>query len=561
MIKSILIMNLDPNIRLVRFLEDELIHKIEFSYDIRLLLSAFNLYHRISGDNPKRKLILEKIIKAIDKKLDNSDIEISELIAMIKYCSFYTPDIMIKIEDQLIRYLDSDEVISLDNLCFLLVLLSRYNRRNINLIRSAVSKVLSFRSEDIYMIPPHLINMISSLKRLNFPEINLLEKCSDILVDFRFIETLNKSSFRDFIVAITNFNFSYTKLNDYLLKSLAEKSELFEHQDLVTLVLTFSRLNYHRDDLQDLLMQRVIPKVKQENCSSSSQWFNYVNSLILLRSAPIDHVRSILRSSFYYNLDHESMINPKQISRKMISTKTESENEPSISVDSDSPSFEETEIEQINAFNERLDSSYAKMNILRKYCLIAGLLMYQAEKRIIQSDSTPLLFENFFDSSQEMETFQDFTRTFDKNSLKRSKDVLEFRKKLILSLEKFVPSKNNYMAVNVQTPFGFFIDIELMVDQNGQFQVLQESTSESEKNRNYRRVVLMPIGFNETLLENNTSLIGPKQAEISLLRSLGYIVVPIHQNSFQSSISSLNRVKFLQDLIASHLKNSTINDE
>ncbi|KPM03966.1 hypothetical protein QR98_0024050 [Sarcoptes scabiei] len=100
-----------------------------------------------------------------------------------------------------------------------------------------------------------------------------------------------------------------------------------------------------------------------------------------------------------------------------------------------------------------------------------------------------------------------------------------------------------------------------MVDQNGQFQVLQESTSESEKNRNYRRVVLMPIGFNETLLENNTSLIGPKQAEISLLRSLGYIVVPIHQNSFQSSISSLNRVKFLQDLIASHLKNSTINDE
>lgn len=135
---------------------------------------------------------------------------------------------MIKIEDQLIRYLDSDEVISLDNLCFLLVLLSRYNRRNINLIRSAVSKVLSFRSEDIYMIPPHLINMISSLKRLNFPEINLLEKCSDILVDFRFIETLNKSSFRDFIVAITNFNFSYTKLNDYLLKSLAEKSELFE---------------------------------------------------------------------------------------------------------------------------------------------------------------------------------------------------------------------------------------------------------------------------------------------------------------------------------------------
>lgn len=70
--------------------------------------------------------------------------------------------------------------------------------------------------------------MISSLKRLNFPEINLLEKCSDILIKFNFLENFNESTKRDFIVAISNFNFSYSKLNDYYLKVLMDKPELYK---------------------------------------------------------------------------------------------------------------------------------------------------------------------------------------------------------------------------------------------------------------------------------------------------------------------------------------------
>lgn len=125
------------------------------------------------------------------------------------------------------RILDSDDDISLDNLCYLVVQLSRFNRRNKPLIRAVVSKLLKYRSEKIYSMPPHLINMISSLSRLNFPEVNLLEKCSDILIQLDFLENIAESSRRDFTVAISKFNFSYPKLLDYYLLKLSEKPDLF----------------------------------------------------------------------------------------------------------------------------------------------------------------------------------------------------------------------------------------------------------------------------------------------------------------------------------------------
>lgn len=107
--------------------------------------------------------------------------------------------------------------------------MSRFNRRNKNLIRAVVAKLLKYRTEEIYSMPPHLVYMISSLNRLNFPEINLLEKCSDLLVNLNFFETNTESSRRDFIVAISQFNFSYPKLNDYLLQVLQNQPDLFKY--------------------------------------------------------------------------------------------------------------------------------------------------------------------------------------------------------------------------------------------------------------------------------------------------------------------------------------------
>lgn len=66
----------------------------------------------------------------------------------------------------------------------------------------------------------------------------------------------------------------------------------------------------------------------------------------------------------------------------------------------------------------------------------------------------------------------------------------------------------------------------------------------------------MCIGFNDTLLDSS-SLIGPKALELDILRSCGYVVIPVYQNSMPSSVTLLNRVKFLQNLIASQLKNDS----
>ena len=64
----------------------------------------------------------------------------------------------------------------------------------------------------------------------------------------------------------------------------------------------------------------------------------------------------------------------------------------------------------------------------------------------------------------------------------------------------------------------------------------------------------MCIGFNDKILDSSSQLIGPKYAEIRILRSLGYVVLPVHQNVIPAGTTSLNRVKFLQDLISSNLR-------
>ena len=229
LLKSLVIMRIDPESRLVQFLENELLFKIEH-FDIKMLINAYQVYQlpAVATSSPLRGQIVDSLNRNINDRLDSVNASFFEIIQLIKQSRNFTPEILIKIEDQATQFLDSTEDISLDHLCYLIVLLSRHNRRSKLLIRAAVSKLIKFRSEDIYSMPPHLVHMISSLNRLNFPEINLLEKCSDILMNLDFLEKINDSARRDFIVAISQFNFFYTKLVDYYLNKLIEKPEIFK---------------------------------------------------------------------------------------------------------------------------------------------------------------------------------------------------------------------------------------------------------------------------------------------------------------------------------------------
>ncbi|XP_027199187.2 uncharacterized protein LOC113793366 [Dermatophagoides pteronyssinus] len=562
MLKSLIIINMDPNLRIVRFLEDELLYKIQYSYDFKLLNATLTLYHRLKDTTPKRALIFDTLIRTIGEKLEESKASMLDLVQMTKFNRFFTPEMMIKIEDQLMRYLDSDEEIPLDNLCYLLVLLSRHNRRNKNLIRSVVAKLLKYRPEEIYTMPPHLIHMISSLKRLNFPEINLLEKCSDILVNFKFLENLNESSKRDFTVAISNFNFSYPKLNDYYLQTLIDKPDIFKHQDLITLTITLARLNYQREDFVDIIMDHIVPKISYENCASRYQWFNFVNSLMLLRCATVDQIKSILRNQFYVEMEQEELeTHLNYLRERQIKNSQE-----------DSDDLLENEKMDSNAVDLNVNSGheiYRMMNIRRKYCVLYGMLTLQSDARIVDPNTHQSMgkipIEQFFDNAEEMKNFQTYIKTFDLSIIKRSKDLQEFRKKLIQTFDAFAPNKDKYMLVDIKTPFGFVIDAELRVDLEGKPQILDKPKISSEDTKTkdiHRSVALMCIGFNETLLDDNSRFIGPKDAELSLLTSLGYVVVPIHQNSLPQSVTSLNRIKFLQNLIASHIKtDNNIDDD
>ena len=439
----------------VRFLEDELLYKIQYSYEFKLLNATMTLYHCLKDTTPKRSLIFDTLIRTIGEKLDESKASMLDLVHMTKFTRYFMPEIMIKIEDQLMRYLDSDEEIPLDNLCYLLVLLSRHNRRNKNLIRSVVAKLLKYRSEEIYTMPPHLIHMISSLKRLNFPEINLLEKCSDILVNFKFLENLSESSKRDFTVAISNFNFSYPKLNDYYLQTLKDNPDIFKHQDLITLTITLARLNYQRDDFVDIIMDHIVPKISAENCASRYQWFNFVHSLMLLRCATVDHVKSILRNQFYIEMEQEELeLHLKNLKERQAKNSQQSENDDS------------SENEKLDPVSEDLTANsgheiYRMMNIRRKYCVLNGMISLQSDSRIIDPNTHQSMgkipIQTFFDNEEDMENFKTYIKTFDLDIIKRSKDLQEFRKKIIQTFDAFAPSKDKYMLVDVKTPFGYTI--------------------------------------------------------------------------------------------------------
>lgn len=214
----------------MQFLENELLLKLP-QFDLRLLMAAYQIYSppHVAMSSLLRGQIVDSINHNINDRLDVVEASLADLIGLIRNSRHFTPEILLKIEDQTTRFLDKTENINLDQLCYLLVLLSRYSRRNKPLIRAVVGKLLRYRAEDVYSMPPHLIHMISSLGRLNFPEVNLLEKCSDILINLNFLEaTTEEAPKRDFLVAISQFNFSYPKLIDYYLGKLHEKPELFK---------------------------------------------------------------------------------------------------------------------------------------------------------------------------------------------------------------------------------------------------------------------------------------------------------------------------------------------
>ncbi|KAI2807540.1 Cell cycle progression [Blomia tropicalis] len=538
LLKSLVIMRIDPESRLVQFLENELLFKIEH-FDIKMLINAYQVYQlpAVATSSPLRGQIVDSLNRNINDRLDSVNASFFEIIQLIKQSRNFTPEILIKIEDQATQFLDSTEDISLDHLCYLIVLLSRHNRRSKLLIRAAVSKLIKFRSEDIYSMPPHLVHMISSLNRLNFPEINLLEKCSDILMNLDFLEKINDSARRDFIVAISQFNFFYTKLVDYYLNKLIEKPEIFKRQDLITLTITIARLNYNTDEIQEILLSKVIPQLPNlTEFISKMQYFNFVYSLVLLRIAPIDYLRQICNKEFLASLEADEaesyLLKLRGRAAKINEFQKELNQEYEVEVE------ENENTAEVNV--SETEDIYNVINLRRKFLVMSGLLLREESGKALK---------DVFEDESKLNQFEQFVHSLEFEPVKRSKDMQSFRDNIFRSLDSFAPI-GKFTSIDKKLPYGFSIDAELLVDSSGQPKPLNTS----ENTTGYHKIAVMCIGFNDTILDSSSQLIGPKYAEIRILRSLGYVVLPVHQNVIPAGTTSLNRVKFLQDLISSNLR-------
>lgn len=216
----------------------------------------------------------------------------------------------------------------------------------------------------------------------------------------------------------------------------------------MTLTLTLARLNYQRYDLVEIVRNHIVPKVSDESFVSKYQLLNFVNSLLLLRCATIEQIKSILRKDFYTSLEQE------EIEYHLKAEKIESPL-------SNNDEIENNEKEEKNTGND----IYRIMNIRRKYSLIYGMLSLQSDFRIIDSNTNMpsgiIPMECFFDSKDELESFENYVKMFDTTSIKRSKDVESFKNKLIKSFESFAPSKEQLMKVDIRTPYGFNIGKKL----------------------------------------------------------------------------------------------------
>lgn len=185
-----------------------------------------------------------------------------------------------------------------------------------------------------------------------------------------------------------------------------------------------ARLNYHNEEVADIVTSRIVPKCGQQEFTSKYQWFNYVYSLLLLRCATPELVQSIMNQDFYKALEAEEMEN-NQESRSAFHRETGS---------TESPEF------------------YSVMNVKRKFCSIYGMLLVCSK----QPDHP--LHQCFEHICQEGE-FLNLLLNVNLDYFKKSKDLQNFHHKLIVLLESFAPSKDKYMAINLKTPFGFHLGL------------------------------------------------------------------------------------------------------
>lgn len=198
---------------------------------------------------------------------------------------------------------------------------------------------------------------------------------------------------------------------------------------MVALVIMLSRLNYKNEELVAIIETNVIPKCKQEDFLSNYQWFNYVFSLALLKCATLEHFRSITRKSFYDSMEQDEIENYSSIQK-----------------------LQSDKLGESNTTNESTSTQeiYNLLNIKRKYSLLYGLI-----KMNIAHSSKSLM--DYFDSESEKINFENHITNLNLDMFKQSKDLQNFRSKLISSLESFSPSKDRYMSVMLKTQYGFFI--------------------------------------------------------------------------------------------------------
>lgn len=242
-----------------------------------------------------------------------------EIIKMLKLLKYFTDESKTKIEETvltLITQTESKKLLDFNSLCYLLVILARAKRRPTPLIRAAVNGLLDIPIEEIGNIKPaNIINTISALKSLNFPDENLLKKFVDILCNMDFLSKVNSSSKRELLVSISLLNWCYPKLFDSFLEKFISDSSLFTNQDIISYVLATARLNYKSSLMDEAFDKQILPMLNRDTASSNSQWLTVVWSLAILGLANPNHIESVLNEEFLKSLNDELNSNEVEIAK------------------------------------------------------------------------------------------------------------------------------------------------------------------------------------------------------------------------------------------------------
>ena len=216
---------------------------------------------------------------------------------MYQNYDLFHEQILQKYDEMAVEVIPNLTLTELDKLIEILAVVKRRNKTVLQEIAANIS-----RQKDCFDIKS-CSQLLHNLKKLNYPNTNILMKISEDLSAF-IPSTMDSSLIKSILIPLNFLNWRNSKLLNVISFWFERNYDISSSDDLISFIITLGNVNYKPKNFKRLV-DIVLPNISKVD--NPTIWLDFVWSLVLLGIAKPHHIESVLNDNFIKSLPENKM--------------------------------------------------------------------------------------------------------------------------------------------------------------------------------------------------------------------------------------------------------------